>query len=70
MNKEKLKSELARAREKASQWQARARDLEKRLQAQENLEILQAVHNVVATPEELHTLLDRLGAAKQEEFHD
>lgn len=65
MNTEKLKAELTRAREKAALWQARVRAYEKKLTAQENMEILQAVRNVAATPEELRGLLDTIRAAQE-----
>ena len=61
---EKLKAELLRAKEKASEWQARARDLERQITEQENLEILQVVRGVAATPEELRGLLDMLRASR------
>lgn len=60
---EKLKAELLRAKEKASEWQARARDLERQITEQENLEILQVVRGVAATPEELRGLLDMIRAS-------
>lgn len=66
MNKiEKLKTELARAKEKASGWQARVRDLEKQITECENTEILQAVRSIAASPEELRGLLDMLRASKE-----
>jgi len=61
----RLKTELARAKEKASEWQARVRDIERQITEQENLEILQAVRSIVASPEELRTLLDAIRAAKE-----
>jgi len=62
---DRLKSELVRAREKASEWTARARDIERQITECENMEILQAVRSVAATPEELRDLLDRILAAKE-----
>ena len=61
---EKLKIELARAREKSSEWQARVRDIEKQITDCENTEILQAVRSIAASPEELRGLLDMLRAVK------
>ncbi len=61
---EKLKIELARAREKSSEWQARVRDIEKQITDCENTEILQAVRSIAASPEELRGLLDMLRASK------
>ena len=36
-----LKADLIRAKEKASEWQARVRDIERQITEQENLEIIQ-----------------------------
>ncbi len=63
---ERLKTELARAREKANEWQARVRDIEKQVTECENMEILQAVRGIVSSPEELHGLLDMLRAVKEQ----
>ncbi len=62
---ERLKIELARAREKSNEWQARVRDIEKQITECENMEILQVVRGIVTSPEELHGLLDMLRAAKE-----
>ena len=59
----KLKAELVRAREKASEWQARVRDIERQITELENLEIIQAVRGVAAAPEDLRNLLDMIRAA-------
>lgn len=61
---EKLKTELARAKKKSSEWQARVRDIEKQITDCENMEILQAVRSIAASPEELRGLLDMLRAVK------
>ena len=61
---EKLKTELARAKKKSGEWQARVRDIEKQITDCENTEILQAVRSIAATPEELRGLLDMLRAVK------
>ena len=50
---EKLKIELARAKKKSGEWQARVRDIEKQITDCENTEILQAVRSIAASPEEL-----------------
>lgn len=50
---EKIDRELAKAREKAAEWQARARDLEKQRQEEENSMIVQAVRSLKLTPAEL-----------------
>ena len=59
----KLKTELVRAREKASEWQARVRDIERQITELENLEIIQAVRGVAAQPEDLRNLLNMIRAA-------
>ena len=61
---DRLKEDLARAEEKAAQWQARAKDIRRQITEHENMEILQLVHSVAASPEELRGLLDQLRAAK------
>ena len=61
---EKLKTELARAKKKSGEWQARVRDIEKQITDCENTEILQAVRSIAASPEELRGLLDMLRASK------
>ena len=62
---DKLKAELIRAREKASEWQARVRDLERQITELENLEIIQTVRGIAATPEDLRELLNMIRAANQ-----
>lgn len=57
MAAERLRLELEKAREKAAIWQARAKDIERRIREQENMEILRAVRSVAATPEELGEVL-------------
>ncbi len=72
----KLKEELAKAREKAAEWQGRVRELERKITEQENLEILQAVRGVASTPEALRILLAQIQAAgsppdnTKEEVHE
>lgn len=60
MRSDRLKEELARAKLKAAEWQAKVKDLERRIIEQENLEIVQAVRSVSATPEELRKILAQL----------
>lgn len=62
---EKLREDLAHARERAAEWNARAREIERKISEQENLEILQLVHSVAASPEELRGLLNQISAAKK-----
>ena len=64
VRRERLRADLANAREKASQWQARVRDLERQISELENTEILRMVHGVASSPEELRGLLDLLQAAQ------
>ena len=46
MNKiDKIEKELEKAREKAAEWQAKIRDLEKQKQEEENSQIVQAVRS-------------------------
>lgn len=65
MRTEKLKEELGKARQKAAQWQARAKDLERQLTEQENLEIIQAVRSITASPEELGDILEKIRTMKE-----
>ena len=65
--KEKLRAELLRAKEKASEWTARARDIERQITECENTEILQVVRSVAATPEELREVLSMIRAANGKE---
>lgn len=60
MRSDRLKEELARAKLKAAEWQAKVKDLERRIIEQENMEIVQAVRSVSATPEELRKILAQL----------
>lgn len=64
MRIEKLREEMERAWQRAAQWQARARDLEKQVTEQENLQIIQAVRGISASPEELGEVLRRIRAMK------
>lgn len=61
-----LKADLIRAREKASEWQARVRDIERQITEQENLEIIQAVRGVITAPEDLRAVLDMIRAVKEQ----
>ena len=51
MKLDRLKAELEKARQKAAEWQARIKDIERQITEQENLEIIQAVRGVTASPE-------------------
>lgn len=65
MRIDKLKAELVKAKEKAAEWQARVKDIERQITEQENLEILQAVRGVAASPEEIRDILDLIRSAKE-----
>ena len=57
MNKiDKLDKELEKAREKAAEWQAKIRELEKQKQEEENSQIVQAVRSLKLTPAQLMIL--------------
>ncbi len=60
---ENLKADLVRAKEKASEWQVRVRDIERQITEQENLEIVQAVRGIISAPEDLRAVLDMIRAA-------
>ena len=62
---DKLKVDLVRAREKASEWQARVRDIERQITELENLEIIQTVCGIMSAPEDLRELLNMIRAANQ-----
>lgn len=59
MNKiDKLDKELEKAREKAAEWQAKIRELEKQKQEEENSQIVQAVRSLKLTPAQLMDFLN------------
>ena len=60
-----LKADLVRAKEKANEWQARVRDIERQITEQENLEIIQAVRSMLTTPEDLRDVLDMIRMSKE-----
>lgn len=62
---QRLRADLERARQNALQWQVRAKDIEKRIREAENQEIVQAVREIVATPEELTQVLASIRAMKE-----
>lgn len=64
MRIDRLREELGKARQKAVEWQARAKDIERRITEQENLEIIQAVRGITASPEELKDILTRIQSMK------
>ena len=57
-NIDKLDKELEKAREKAAEWQAKIRELEKQKQEEENSQIVQAVRSLKLTPAQLMAFLN------------
>lgn len=70
MKIERLKAELNKARQKANQWQARAKDIERQITEQENMEIIQAVREIRVSPEELKGLLGKLKSMENLQIPD
>ena len=70
MKIERLKTELNKARQKANQWQARAKDIERQITEQENMEIIQAVREIRVSPEELKGLLGKLKSMENPQIPD
>ncbi|MDE7220166.1 MAG: DUF4315 family protein [Oscillospiraceae bacterium] len=62
---DRLKADLVRAKEKASEWQARVRDIERQITEQENIEIVQAVRSILSEPEDLRAVLNMIRATKE-----
>ncbi len=65
MKIDRLREELEKAKQKAVEWQARAKDIERRITEQENLEIIQAVRSITASPEDLKDILTRIRSMKE-----
>lgn len=65
MKIDKLRADLVKAREKAAEWQARVKDIERQITEQENLAIIQAVRGVTASPEELRDVLGLIQSMKE-----
>lgn len=65
MKLDRLKVELEKAKLKAAEWQARVKDIERQIMEQENLEIIQAVRSVTASPEELKNILGVIQSMKE-----
>ena len=62
---DRLKADLVRAMEKASEWQARVRDIERQITEQENIEIVQAVRGMISEPEDLRAVLNMIRAMNE-----
>ena len=65
MKIDRLKADLVKAKEKAAEWQARVKDIERQITEQENLAIIQAVRGVTASPEELKDVLGLIQSMKE-----
>ena len=65
MKMERLRADLEKAKQKVNQWQARAKDIERQITEHENLEIIQTVRGVTASPEELKTILELIQSMKE-----
>ena len=65
MKIERLRADLEKAKQKVNQWQARAKDIERQITEHENLEIIQTVRGVTASPEELKTILGLIQSMKE-----
>lgn len=62
---QRLRADLERARQNALQWQARSKDIEKQIREAEDKEIVQAVREIVAAPEELAEVLASIRAMRE-----
>ena len=62
---DRLKADLVRAKEKASEWQARVRDIERQITEQENIEFVQAVRGMISEPEDLRAVLNMIRAMNE-----
>lgn len=65
MKIERLRADLEKAKQKVNQWQARVKDIERQITEHENLEIIQTVRGVTASPEELKTILELIQSMKE-----
>lgn len=64
MHIEKINTEIAKAKDRIAEWQAKLRDLERKKTEQENLEILQVVRGVAASADEIREALNLIRATK------
>lgn len=65
MRIEKLREEFKKVKQKADLYQARAKDLEKKITEQENLDIINAVRSITASPEELQDVIGRINSMRE-----
>lgn len=61
---EKIDETIGRLKEKIAEYQVRLQDLEKKRSEVENMEILQTVHEIAATPEEVRHISEMIRSAK------
>ena len=59
---DRLGAELAKARKKKAEWDAKVKDLERRYREEENSEIHEMVHAANLTPDQLSELLRMFAA--------
>ena len=62
---ERLKAERNHAYEKAADWTAKGKELDRKIMEVENLEILRVVRGMTASPEDLRSVLNMIQAAMQ-----
>lgn len=65
MKIDRINTDITKAKVKLAEWQARLRDLERQKTEQENLEIIQAVRGITASPEEIRDILELIRSAKE-----
>lgn len=61
---EKIDLKIRWFQEKIAEYQVRLQDLQKKRTEVENMEILQTVHEVAATPEEIRQILQQICSVK------
>lgn len=64
-NRKKLEEEIEKTKNKLVELQARLKELEKQKVEAENMEILQAVRSVIASPEEIEEILKQVKGIKE-----
>lgn len=64
MKIDRLRADLEKAQQKAAEWQAKAKDIERQIREQENFAIIQAVRGIAVSPEELPVVLERIRSMK------
>ena len=62
---EKIDLKIRWFQEKIAEYQVRLQDLQKKRTEVENMEILQTVHEVAATPEEIRQILEQISSGKR-----